>query len=123
MPPPTIAMAGSMPSSASPMCIEPPLPVTAARALGKQFRHQEFHRDPARHGVLVRSVRAGQHVAFLKRLTDSNGTGFLPLRLMDRSRHSALQKERVHPIFKHPAEQHLAVHAQLLFLCQERSSS
>jgi hypothetical protein len=59
---------------------------------------------------------AGQHVALSQRLADPNRTSFLPLRLMDRSWHAALKKQRVHTIFKHPAEQHLSIHAQLPLL-------
>ena len=61
------------------------LAMTAARALGKQFRHQELYWNAASHGVLVWTVRAGQHVAHLQSLADTHRGRFLSLRLVNGS--------------------------------------
>jgi len=96
------------------------LPSAATCALGKKLGHQKPHWYASSHGVFVRPVRASQHVALLKGLTHSNSTGFLTLCLVNRAWHPALQEEGIYAVFEHPAEQHLSVDGQPLFVCRER---
>src|SRR5581483_8715360 len=86
----------------------------AAGRFGIQFGHQALDWNAARYRVLMRPMRACDHVARAKRRAYSYGSGLLALRLVDCPGHSALQKQVVDAIFEHPAQQHAAQHRQAL---------
>ena len=81
--------------------------MAATRRLRIKLSHQTVNWQTSGDGVLVRSMRARNHVALPQRGANAYSASLLSLCLMDGSGHSALEEQIVDPLFKHPAKKKL----------------
>ena len=106
LPPPTIAIAGSMPTSGSPRCIEPPLPPQQPVRLAVQFGHRCAGTHALGKRVSVRAMRGRDPVVTRQHIAHANRHRLLPLVLVQRSRDLTFKKQPVDTLFEPAYKQH-----------------
>ena len=92
MPPPTMAMPGTMPLAMLPTCIDPPLPWQQPVVGAEQLEEQLLDRQPLGQGVAVAAEGGGDEIVRLERRADADGRRLLALALVDRAGHRRLRE-------------------------------
>ena len=84
-------------------------PLATPGCTAEEVTHHLVDAKSSRDSVTMRSVRAGYHVPLVEGGTYTHGARLLPLALMDRSRHDPFQKQKLHPLFESPNQQHAPI--------------
>ena len=112
MPPPTIAIPGTIPLSMLPTCIDPPLPLQQPVEAPKSSKRSSSTVSPlARAWPWPRKVEVMKS-SFPERRADPDGRGLLPLALVDRAGHRPLQEQELHPVLELADQDHPLVETE-----------
>ena len=109
-PPATMAMAGSMPTSGSPRCMDPPLPAAAAGQLPNSSAMAALGNALGQR-VSVRTVRRCDPIAARKIGARAYGDGFLTLVLVQRPRNPPRKNGWINAIFEVANQDHVVIQA------------
>ena len=99
------------------------LALAATGAFAEQLVHQRFDAQPARNGMTVRPVGAGDDIFFVECKTNTDSRCFLSLALMDGAGHVSLEEEHFNAFFEKANQQHAFVHGEHLLLAVRRACS